>query len=234
MEHNFDFLKFNSGEPIGVEIKNNPKGKNICLRINTVECKVILSLPRLINMQQGIDFLHNKVSWIKKNLPHKNSIKTFIPGENISFLGRNYNLEHTPMARAGVSIDENKIQVSGEIDYFARRVGDFIKREFLEYAFKESHHMAEILGVTVGRITLRDQRTRWGSCTSDGNIALSWRLALAPKAVIDYVIAHEICHLKEMNHSVRFWNLIYQVYNEDIAKAKLWLKENAYLLYSYK
>jgi len=234
MQQYFDFLNFLSGDPVPVEIKNNVRGKNICLRIDSHAGQVVLSLPHYVSIQEGINFLQSKSAWVQKSFKNFIPKQKFVPNLQINLLGVSYILLHNPQAREGVQIHDNHIYVSGELEHFSRRVGDFIKRKFLEYAFKIAHAKAQLLNVKVYRVNLKDQKTRWGSCTSEGNISLSWRLALAPLEVAEYVIAHEVCHLREMNHGVNFWNLIYEVYNSDIAAAKLWLKENAKLLYAYE
>lgn len=94
-----------------------------------------------------------------------------------------------------------------------------------EYIPKRAAHFAALLGVTYENITIRDQKTRWGSCSSKGTLSFNWRLMLAPPAVLDYVVIHELCHRKEMNHSPRFWRLVEQIM-PDYKTKRQWLKEN--------
>lgn len=94
-----------------------------------------------------------------------------------------------------------------------------------EYFPKRVYHFAHILGVSYGNITIRDQKTRWGSCSSKGNLSFNWRLILAPPNVLDYVVVHELCHRKEMNHSPKFWALVESVM-PDYKQYRKWLKEN--------
>ncbi len=84
---------------------------------------------------------------------------------------------------------------------------------------------ANIMQVTYGRITVRDQKTRWGSCSAKGNLNFNWRLVLAPEAVLDYVVIHELAHRREMNHSPRFWELVETVM-PDYKIHRRWRKEN--------
>ena len=90
-------------------------------------------------------------------------------------------------------------------------------------------YYAGIIGVTYGRITIRDQKTRWGSCSSQGNLNFTWKLVLAPPEVLDYVVVHELCHRIEMNHSAAFWRQVVRVL-PDYQQQRGWLKENGWLL----
>lgn len=94
-----------------------------------------------------------------------------------------------------------------------------------DYIPKRVAYFAEILDVTYGNITIRDQKTRWGSCSSSGNLNFNWRLILAPPKVLDYVVVHELCHRIEMNHSERFWAQVEKVIPE-YKEYRKWLKEN--------
>ena len=85
------------------------------------------------------------------------------------------------------------------------------------------------MNVTYGRIAVRDQKTRWGSCSAEGNLNFNWRLIFAPEGVLDYVVVHELAHRKEMNHSARFWGVV-ESYMPEYKKNQAWLKENGNLL----
>ena len=99
----------------------------------------------------------------------------------------------------------------------------------LEYIPERVAYFAPIVGVSYGRITVRNQRTRWGSCSGKGNLNFNCLLMLTPEDVIDYVVVHELCHLKEMNHSPRFWAEVGRVL-PDYRESRLWLKRNGGVL----
>lgn len=112
--------------------------------------------------------------------------------------------------------------VAGGADFTERRVHDYLKREARKDLHKASLEYAEELGVRVKRVSIRDQSSRWGSCTSAGSLSFSWRLILAPPYVLDYLAAHEVAHLVEMNHSPRFWRVVARVC-PSVERAKNWL-----------
>lgn len=112
--------------------------------------------------------------------------------------------------------------MAGGADFTERRVHDYLKREARKDLHKASLEYAEELGVRVKRVSIRDQSSRWGSCTSAGSLSFSWRLILAPPYVLDYLAAHEVAHLVEMNHSPRFWRVVARVC-PSVERAKNWL-----------
>lgn len=108
---------------------------------------------------------------------------------------------------------------------YERRLEAPYRQAAKEYIPKRVAFFANELGVTYGTVTIRDQKTRWGSCSSKGNLSFNWRLILAPPKVLDYVVVHELCHRKEMNHSSRFWTLVESIM-PDYRDHRKWLKEN--------
>jgi predicted metal-dependent hydrolase len=132
-----------------------------------------------------------------------------------------------------VAIADGEIRVRGDPAHLARRVRDHLtalaKRDFSARA----HATAARIGKSVDRVGVRDPKSRWGSCSSKGALSFSWRLVLAPEAVIDYVVAHEIAHLVEMNHGPRFWRLVASLV-PDVAKSRAWLRRHRTELLSYR
>ena len=109
---------------------------------------------------------------------------------------------------------------------------DYLKREVRRDLHKAAQFYAETLGVKVKRLSIRDQSSRWGSCTSAGSLSFSWRLILAPPYVLDYLAAHEVAHLVEMNHSARFWKVVARVCGH-VERAKTWLDTSGNDLHRY-
>jgi predicted metal-dependent hydrolase len=125
-----------------------------------------------------------------------------------------------------------RICVSGDQKHGARRLADWLRNEAKADLARSTNHHAANLGCEPKRISVRDQSTRWGSCSSTGTISYSWRLIFAPQFVLDYVAAHEVAHLKEMNHGPRFWRLVRDTM-PDMHKARAWLKQNGAELHRF-
>lgn len=120
---------------------------------------------------------------------------------------------------------DGKIWVAGPKEHLARRLRDTIKKQAKSEITELAELKANLLGKKPGRITIRDQRSRWGSCSAKGNLSFSWRLMLAPATILDYVVGHEVAHLVEMNHSKAFWDVVDRVV-ENPQAARRWLKAN--------
>ena len=138
--------------------------------------------------------------------------------------------------RGPVSIDRDAsrptVRVSGHPEHASRRLADWLKREARLRIGERADEYARLLGVQPKRITIRDTSSRWGSCSSARTLSFSWRLILAPPFVLDYVVAHELCHLREMNHGPRFWRLVRTIV-PNLERPQTWLTENGALLHRY-
>ncbi|MDB5395130.1 MAG: uncharacterized protein JWM91_2636 [Rhodospirillales bacterium] len=128
---------------------------------------------------------------------------------------------------------EGTITIPGTPDHLARRLTDFLKAEAKREIGERAHRKAAQLGRPIAAVTLRDTRSRWGSCSGSGRLAFSWRLIMAPEFVLDYVVAHEVAHLSEMNHGARFWKLCASLTDADPKAARAWLKCHGGALHSY-
>lgn len=128
---------------------------------------------------------------------------------------------------------EDRLLVPARAQQLAGKLRAFYKLRARDVLVPASERYAGLLDRQIGRVTLRDTRSRWGSCTSQGNLMYSWRLAMAPVAVQDYVAAHEVCHLVEMNHSRAFWRLVQQVC-PDFEQHRHWLRQHGAGLHRYR
>ncbi|MEK7246217.1 MAG: SprT family zinc-dependent metalloprotease, partial [Pseudomonadota bacterium] len=149
----------------------------------------------------------------------------FGPGAILPLRGEPHAIQHVPKSsrRLGViRVEAGEIRIAGRPEHLARRLAEWLKAEAKRTLAPLVREKAARLGVAVGKITVRDTRTLWGSCSARGDVSLSWRLVLAPIAVADYVSAHEVAHMKIRGHGARFWNLVEEL-AEDMNGARAWL-----------
>jgi predicted metal-dependent hydrolase len=206
------------------------RAKRISIRIDVMEgCAVLVRPKRATDAAVGA-FLHKQRFWIEKHLAQLPDRAVVGDGAQLDLLGRSYTLHAVPDAKRGVWKDQATIHVSGSPDHMVRRVRDFIKDEAKAAFTVWARDYAARLGVNVARVGVRDTTTRWGSCTKVGHLSLSWRLALAPEAVARYVVAHEVSHLRHMNHSPAFWRTVESIC-PGMKNAREWLRRNGASLY---
>lgn len=221
-----------SVEIFPVEFERSIKSKSIKITPQPLKKIIKVSYPVYILRSKAVAFLETQKDWVAKQLEQLPKRVVISDGAKITFLEKEYKISHIPNARRGVWVEDNYIFVSGDISFLNRRVKDFIKAEMKKYFTSRVRFYAKNLGVKYGNISVKDTSSRWGSCASNGNIAFSWRLAFAPLFVIDYIVAHEVAHLKELNHSSKFWNVVKSIYDGDVNMAQKWLLRNGVLLYS--
>ncbi len=223
---------YDQGTAIAVGVERSVKAKRIRLRVSRRTGAVVLVLPRRASVEKGRDFAVSKSAWIAEQLRRLPPKRVFQDGMPLTFLGRDVVIRHSPAARRGVWSAGNVVWVSGAAEHLDRRVRDFLKSEFAAYALAKARETAAKIDAKVQKLTVRDTVSRWGSCSRTGHVSLSWRLGLAPLYVADYVIAHEIAHLAQMNHSAAFWRVVAGLC-PDYERAEAWLKKNADYLYSF-
>lgn len=221
-----------AGRPVTLSVRRSSRARRILLRIDRNARKAELVLPPGASVADGRAFAEEKALWLRNRLALLPECIPFAPGATVPIHGADCLLVHAPEARGGIVLDGGRLIVSGERDVFARRVRDWLKREARRRIAGLAHAKAGRLGRTVARVSVRDQRSRWGSCSSTGNLSFSWRLILAPADVLDYVVAHEVAHLAEPNHSQRFWHLV-NILTDHADFGRSWLRVNGPGLHAY-
>ena len=218
-----------------VQLRRNPQARRYTLRIQTATREVVLTMPPRGSLKQAREFAHKHGAWIAARLQRLPQPVPFAHGEVLPLRGQDHRIVHRPQARGTVWIEageEQALCVAGAEPHVSRRVRDFLKKEAkrdLEVASKRS---AAALGVGLKRVSIRDQSSRWGSCSTTGVLSYSWRLILAPPFVLDYLAAHEAAHLVEMNHSRAFWRQVERIC-PDFKQAKAWLDAHGADLHRY-
>ncbi|MEM7169187.1 MAG: SprT family zinc-dependent metalloprotease [Pseudomonadota bacterium] len=217
---------------VPLEVTRHPTARRITLRLTTEGDAVRLVLPRATPLREGLDFAESQKDWLQARLQALPPRIPFRDGQVIPLLGVEHLIVHEPAGRRGVWQEGRQIIVSGKVEHLSRRLTDYLKTLARRTIVPRANEKAERLQKKPGRITLRDSRSRWGSCSANGNLNFSWRLILAPEHVLDYVVAHEVAHLVEHNHGPRFWVLAAQL-TDDLEGAKKWLKRRGHCLHRY-
>jgi predicted metal-dependent hydrolase len=226
-----EFLKVGK-EVLPLVIRRHQRAKRICLRYNPTEHAISLTLPRHTRVNDGLNFLTQKSEWLITTLldmPMKKRIK---PGVVIPILGERVRIKHDANQRSSYKLDRDALIISGERCEFQKRTTDALRKIAKKEIAMLAEKKAKKLGRRINRITVRDTRSRWGSCSSTGNLSFSWRLIFAPSEVMEYVVAHEVAHLRYMNHSDKFWNMV-EYLCPDYEAAKEWLKLHGKELYRF-
>ena len=219
------------GVPVAIRV--NPRARRMSLRVDPATRSVELVLPRGTATEQGMRFVDAHRGWIAARLGALPAPIRFEDGAIVPVLGVPHRIRHH-QDRAGppVAIGNGEIRVRGDPAFLGRRVRDHLVLLARQEFGRRARALAARIGRTVARVTVRDTKSRWGSCSSSANLSFSWRLVFAPEAVVDYVVAHEVAHLAEMNHGPRFWRLVADLVG-DHAGPRGWLKRHRNRLLSY-
>ncbi len=197
-------------EPCPVRWRRSARARRVSLRIDPTRGDVVVTLPQRVGRKHGVALLTEHAGWVMQKLGGLAPERPFAAGASVPIGGVEHPIRHEPGRRGSAFIEEGALVVTGEAPFIARRVRDFLRAEALRRIILAARPHCEGLGVTPSAIRLKDTKSRWGSCAPDRTLAFSWRLILAPDWVLDYVVAHEVAHLREMNHSARFWALVEQ------------------------
>lgn len=226
-----------AGRPFRVALRRRPAARRITLRVSSATGAIVLTLPERADLAAARRFAEAHGGWIAARLARVPERVAFAHGAVIPLRGVPHRIAHWSQV-AGLTAaladpnGEPIIAVSADAPHVARRVRDFLAREAKRDLGAAVKRHADALGIAAGKVTVRDTRSRWGSCSARGSLNFSWRLILAPPFVLDYLAAHEVAHLKEMNHSQRFWRIAHGLCPR-LEEAEAWLKRHGADLHRY-
>ena len=226
-----------NGEVYLVQLRRNRLARRYTLRIHSARREVVLTMPPRGSLKQAREFAEKHGAWMAAPLQRLPEPLPFSDGKMLPLRGIDHRIVHRPNARGTVWPEAGEdgapvLCVAGAAPHVARRVRDYLKREAKRDLEAASKAAALELGVTLKRVSIRDQTSRWGSCSTTGVLSYSWRLILTPPFVLDYLAAHEAAHLVEMNHSRAFWRQVERIC-PDFKRAKAWLDAHGADLHRY-
>lgn len=195
---------------VEVALRRSARARRFSLRVSRQTGAVTLTLPVRARESEALTFLRAQESWLRQALVQVEPEQPLTYGVQIPVEGRMLTL--APGTGRGVKVDGDLLLVPGDPARIAARLQAWLKVLARDRLVRAVDRHATVLGRKVTDITLRDTRSRWGSCTAEGRLMFSWRLVMAPPQVLDYVAAHEVAHLVEMNHSDRFWAVVDRLY----------------------
>lgn len=223
------------GKEIPLFVVRNARARRVSLRIMEHEGKVKLTMPKRYSMEKALAFAHERKIWIANHqhlLTHRALLRH---GETIPIFGQPQLIVHRAGMRTSTYEENGQLIVGGMEAHVSGRIKRYLKQRMKTYCTQKTREFARMLTIEhrLHTITIRETSSRWGSCSSSGNISLCWRLIFAPKEVLDYVILHEVAHLIEMNHSAAFWQIVATI-DPDYVRHKKWLRLNGHRLWAYQ
>ncbi|MGH6955008.1 MAG: M48 family metallopeptidase [Alphaproteobacteria bacterium] len=227
-----------NGRTVPLNIRRSQRAKRLLLRVSLEGNAVELVLPRWVAVSEGLRFAASKSGWIERQLAGVAPPIRLAHGVGLPLLGVRHRIVHRPDRPPRVehhvpaAVDEPALLVGGPADEAPGRLTSWLhERARMELA-RVAADKARLIGRKPPPVTVRDPKTRWGSCSPAGRLSFSWRLVMAPRMVIDYVVAHEVAHLVELNHGKRFWALVGRL-TRHADSAREWLRTEGIGLYRF-
>ena len=217
--------------PIAITVRRSARARRYSLRISRLDGRVTLTVPKRASERDAIAFAREQRGWLDKQLATQSPAVSVTIGVQIPVEGRLARVVGVPDRRGALMGD--LIEVPERTEAPGAHVEGLLKAYARDRLVASSEHYALQIGRKFSRITLRDTRSRWGSCSAAGSLMYSWRLIMAPPEVLNYVAAHEVAHLREMNHSNRFWGLVADIC-PDYEHHRAWLRSEGAELHRYR
>lgn len=221
-----------NGEPIHVAVRKSLKAKHLQIRIKRRKGDEVIELvvPKRITNNEAYSFAQKHELWIRKKIAQNSKVLSPISSQkdSVQLFGEVYKIIHklnTTKQQSLISLEKTEIIISAKEGCHSLALKSYMKTRLLEEVTRLANIITKEYHLYYAKISIRDTNTRWGSCSSRKNLSFSLRLASAPLDIIKYVVVHEMCHLKEMNHSKNFWALVGMIY-PDYKNAKLYLKNH--------
>ncbi|ACM02234.1 M48 family metallopeptidase [Cereibacter sphaeroides] len=217
--------------PVEITLRRSAQARRFSLRVSRLDGRVTLTLPLRAREAEALAFVRDQEGWIRRALSDVPEAAAVGLGSLLPLEGRPLTVR--PGSGRSVRVTDDSLLVPGDPASVPLRLATFLKAMARERLAAACDRHARSLGRPYARLTLRDTRSRWGSCTQDGCLMFSWRLILAPPPILDYVAAHEVAHLAQMNHSPAFWAEVARL-DPDYAAHRAWLRRQGQALHGFR
>lgn len=219
------------GREIGLIWNRNPRARNISLRTDVVRGAIKISLPMQAPSASAMEFIHRKTQWIATRFETAPKAVTIKDGAQIAYEGESHTIIWDEGLGRKIIQEAGVIRLGGPKDHIPNRIIRWLKEEARITYSGDINHYCNIAKAPIPKLSIGDARGRWGSCSTRGTIRLNWRLIMAPPSVRCSVIAHEVAHIKHMNHSPAFYDWLDTIYEGNRLEADAWLKRHGMGLY---
>lgn len=225
-----------AGRSLPLRVFENPRAKRLTLRIETGGKGIRVTIPPKLPQRELDLFIARHHGWIEMQIGKVPVSEPLHAGSIIAIRGIAHRIIHEPAKRGITRQDQDEngapiLIIHGDIKHLGRRIADYLKKQAQVEITALVHTHTKRIGKTAQSIRFKDTTSRWGSCTSKGDLSFSWRIMMAPPEVIDYLVAHEVAHLQEMNHGPDFWALCTKLC-PDTGQCRAWLKRNGSALHA--
>ncbi|NYZ15249.1 M48 family metallopeptidase [Azospirillum sp. RWY-5-1] len=221
-----------AGLPAPLELRESTRTRRLTLRVDAGRGLIQVVVPPGLPEAEVRRFVTRHDGWVRDRLAALPPQLPFADGAVVPVLGVDHVIRHSTGHSGGTRREDGAILVGGQPEHLRRRVLDHLVAEARRELAARAREKAALIGARVAAVTVRDTRSRWGSCSATGRLSFSWRLIMTPEPVLDYVVAHEVAHLKELNHSPRFWAVCAGL-TPDVKGPRSWLKTNGARLLRY-
>ncbi len=218
-----------------VTIKRSKRAKRVALRLDPVERIINLVVPEKMPLKQAYIFAQCHEDWVRETLEKLPQTVPFTHGQKFTLFGDDITInviKKTEKKRTKVTVNNNLLNVTTYHDDYANRIKTYLKKTARFGLADIANEKAEMIDKHISSISVRDTKSRWGSCSTDGALSFSWRLIFAPYDAIDYVVAHEVAHLQHMDHSKKFWDVCEKL-SMNYKGGKSWMKRHGNELMRY-
>ena len=226
-----------AGQQVALDVRQNQRARRYNLKIDSSKRTIVLTIPRGGSLREGLSFARSKQDWLARQLKKSGDVVWLQAGASVPLRGVRHVIVPSGQLRGLVETCAGptgpELVVPGEPDRLGRRLERFFREEARADLQEAVAWHAENLGKQPKAIQIKDTRSRWGSCSAQGVLAFSWRIVLAPDFALDYLAAHEVAHLREMNHGQRFWALVRELC-PDMDRGRDWLRTEGHKLHLYQ
>ena len=218
-------IRLPDGSDLTLILKPHSRARRLKLRYDAARQAALITMPPRTSAATAMAFVERNLDWLAKQQENFADQETLGPDRYLSFLGHDHLILHQPDQSGRVKREEGRIIVGGPEGGFDVRLLNWLKKQARHHLEQAVTEKAIALGVEYHRIRIGDPKSRWGSCSSRKTLSFSWRLIMTPATVLDYVVAHEVAHLREMNHSPAFWREVDRLVDHR-QQSRRWLRQH--------